>query len=116
MHSRFDEKIITEWADRKARHRKKHKPFTKIALIVLAVSVLVFIFFKNSYLLIPIPFCAVYLIIDQLIENLGGDLKCPNCGKSPCSSFTRESAFDVDFCRHCKCWLIHPINNSDFYC
>lgn len=100
MRSIIDERIIAEWAERKARYKKNRKLFSPIALIVLVASVLLFSIFKIPYLLIPLPFCVIYLVIDQVVANLSEELKCPNCGKHPVSYFGRESAVDVDFCRH----------------
>jgi DNA-directed RNA polymerase subunit M/transcription elongation factor TFIIS len=115
MRSIIDEKIIAEWAERKARYKNNRKPFSAIILIILVVSVLLFSIFESPYLLIPLPFCVIYLVVDQAVANLSEELKCPKCGKHPVSYFGRESAFDVDFCHHCKSWLINPINNTEFY-
>jgi len=108
MHPQIDHKIISEWKSRIDEFRVRKTRMGAYALAVLIVSVGLFASFRHPLLLLPVPFCFIYMLLDWLIVRTSPLLRCPHCGLSPVGTSTRSSPLDADYCANCHHWLVNP--------
>ena len=109
MHPQIDLKIIAEWKARTDAHKKRQSHLGHYSVAALIASIVSFWYFKQPLLLVPVPFCLVYILIDWIEERANPDLTCPHCGLSPVGRLDRSSPLSVDYCANCHHWLVNPI-------
>jgi len=104
MHATLNEAVIAKWKVR----RKNHKMYTLIfgaTIAVLAIALALANIWYNAVF-------ALVLLVIALAYLSRVTLRCPNCSKIPGYVEWGPHSWNVDCCKHCHYWLVHPAYKS----